>query len=1059
LNDRRDDVRPGKNVAPMSAKDTAAAFNAGDYCSAALNGDTGRWQHHAARGLLGRHSEAISALAGFDGREAQFHRAALHWIVGDDDEAAKLLETLDLQHARNLLRLIRKRRIDVLAQLPWARGGPTNLHEGITYDDKFRVHTIGFEDNVRNEPNADIHTFYDRSAPPDFYLCNMVEWQMIPTNIRELPAPLIGHTSDLDVHIQGIYPWLRVFDELMVCDHVVEYPMLRKLTASPVSTFVRTFSLPFDLQPAPAGPRNIDTFLSGTIFSSYQPDKALLAKQLLEIPDIDLVFVSGHMAGDDYFDVLKHSKITPCFCRHTGGMLTRAMEALSMGSIALVHEGSVHTLWAGEEDGVFTYDQAIGPAPEIRRILADYPRYERGLQKAQTKIREEYEPKAVASQYFRYCAYLAARPRGKRRDTAEAPYRKRVAFWRGWVPGNGDPAVLDSFCKTTSSSIRQAYETSGDPSLLNDAARELALTYSNLTLHPTILVPDRDKLEHALELYREGIRRFPDRLVLRFNFIRITLHFGTDSQVSEGVALARETVLDKSHDWDVAFLDDVFPYDWGSLFFDYRSYLDEVIAGLGGEAKKERLVELILASIFHYLARVDGDVMLSRRAAELNPEFPYFSLTHASLLLATEGDRSREAHKLLDRMRRHPLVLDEAFWIQIGALRRAKGDVEALSESAELVARLNRDALLNDAHVLKVQARYFRAQRLALARNTGPRVDRLVPRDRPLVSIVLADSGGGGANLVRALAHQTLGRGMFQIIHAETFGAVSGGLGDQTDIRIACGQDETLPHVHLAFNAGLDEADGEIVLFLDCGLIDDLAADTVAKAVSLIRGATIPPEPGLPAPAVLIPGHAIDGLSPFSEPCWAGLACYRADAIRSGGYDQCEYFFGRLGGAAELAWRLANIGHPLLDIEAAPIDPAPLIEAPAQGQAPGRYFVAHRLWPHLFEPHSEPVMRDPLLAGRPFPDALPQLVAGEAATPPAKTAPPLGAAARHSRIALRALSHSSGTLANEIERTGRASTILTLPAVNLGRRLAIRFLSPRLQRRLRDWYRRGQSAR
>src|SRR6185295_1874155 len=85
---------------------------------------------------------------------------------------------------------------------------------------------------------------------------------------------------------------------------------------------------------------------------------------------------------------------------------------------------------------------------------------------------------------------------------------------------------------------------------------------------------DRQVLAQALELYRIGLERFPQSLVIRFNAIRTALHFGEPAEVSAALKLGLETMEFPEDFWEIACEDDVFPWDFFGQFFNYREYFD-----------------------------------------------------------------------------------------------------------------------------------------------------------------------------------------------------------------------------------------------------------------------------------------------------------------------------------------------------------------------------------------------------------------------------------------------------------------------------------------------------
>ena len=207
---------------------------------------------------------------------------------------------------------------------------------GIQKDGKFLVDNVSFHAADRpNTPYADVHRFYNADQPPDFYVCQMIEWHMLPPNLTELACPLLGHTADYDLHIQAMQPWLQLFDELLVTDPS-ERRDVRGSVVARVSTFPKSFSLPTNLPAAGRNRRDLDLFLSGTVTHPYHPDKAVLLQQILSVPDLRLKILNGFKPQDGYLSNAAASKLCVTYVRHPTAMPTRGLEALAMGCVAIV---------------------------------------------------------------------------------------------------------------------------------------------------------------------------------------------------------------------------------------------------------------------------------------------------------------------------------------------------------------------------------------------------------------------------------------------------------------------------------------------------------------------------------------------------------------------------------------------------------------------------------------------------------------------------------------------------------------------------------------------------
>src|SRR5262249_28271900 len=146
----------------VTRSETATLFAAGNYAMVARSGDPDAWQTHAALGLIGKTEAAIAGLARFSEPEARLHGAVAHFIAGDDEQALRMLESLDDAHARRLAALVRKPRIHVVAQLPSGRGGQQDVLGAASHDTRFVVRNLGFAPgDVANDADLDVLTILD----------------------------------------------------------------------------------------------------------------------------------------------------------------------------------------------------------------------------------------------------------------------------------------------------------------------------------------------------------------------------------------------------------------------------------------------------------------------------------------------------------------------------------------------------------------------------------------------------------------------------------------------------------------------------------------------------------------------------------------------------------------------------------------------------------------------------------------------------------------------------------------------------------------------------------
>ena len=597
----------------------------------------------------------------------KFSRAVKHWLAGDDGLALKELAYCRSLHAQNLLRLIEKPCIHVLAQLPRVTNGSQDLLSGVESDTKFKVNNIGFNpQDLQNRPYADVHDFYDATSPPDFYFTQMVEWHLIPPNIQQLPCPILGQTSDYDLHIQSIYSWLSLFDELIVNgpDEVEE---VRRLSCVPVTAYPKTFTIADSLPPLPPpGPRELDLFVSGTILHPYHPDKARLFTRILDIPNFNVLFCKYFLTQGGYYEMLANSKIALTFIRHADAMPTRGLESLAMGCALIVQKQSVLTNYFGEEQGVVTYDFAKDNLNDvIMRIKREWPLFEQRARHGAEIVRREFIAARVASQYLRFLTVLAAKPRPLRQmRSVDDLVQKRSVQSKGWGWPQNIYTDLIKENKRRSKEIEFTGLTESH-SDINNRTRDTMLDYYTWAsnVNDSEHQYHRDQLSEIMVDFRQGTASFPRSLILHFNMIRAALHFGDPKEVREALVRAEIVVGKMESYWHLLPMDDVMPWDFFSQMFNYRNYFDLVTGHLkGGLLLTNQHVKLVLASLYYYLGHYTDHLVCLEKVVELDPEFPFYRYRLAlELLVRGQKDDWNRSGILLESLVENSIIFAYAY--------------------------------------------------------------------------------------------------------------------------------------------------------------------------------------------------------------------------------------------------------------------------------------------------------------------------------------------------------------------------------------------------------------
>jgi hypothetical protein len=886
------------------------AFAAGDFVSPALEGSTGQWQHIAARGIIVDPLAGAEALAHFAGPQAAFYRAVCAWIGGDDAQAVRVLENLADPHAQNLLALIRQPRIHVLAQLPTSADGSVVLRDGIAGDRKFALHFVpgGAGDGASAQSGR---ALYDTAAPPNFFLCAMLEDHDVPLDIGAMPFPTIGCTSELEPRIATAAPWLRAFDYVIAGDHVRQRAEVERITGRSAFSYPLFHSLPNRQQPLETRMRDIDVFTSGALFSGFDPDAAKFVQGLLTKPNLALLALDGALPPDDHREALARSRITVCFSSIPGAIVPLAMDALSMGSIAVVPQGSAHRLWGGEADGVFTYDEAEGPVRTIERILADYPRYAAGCLANVGRLREAWHAETVASRLLRFSAVIAARPRLPRDPSRYLSLAHRRAYFlhessRDWLAGHDADRHVESLAALDANTPAAHWH--------NEAARELLLVYglaASEAAHPPAA---GDLLARALDILASAVAAYPRDLILHFNYMRALYCFGDDDRRALGLDLAAE-IAERSDDyWEIDPSGDLYPIEFNGDFVNTIDFCHLAALHAGGDIDaRPRQRNIILASVFHLLAKHWERADYARMAVDRDPAFASYRLTLCELLVENRSTANLEpAREILVELARESRLAGPAQVLlrslcDSGARRPAL--VDGLDSS---FGQIERSVLLARHHQERLSSHFASCVQLRRGGGRGPIIRKKVSRaQEPVLSVILCSTAKHGCGeAVASLSEQSLMRDAYQIIAVLCSGEapVRG-----VDAVVRYDRRQFMEFRPAALNQALDFADSGVAVVLDPGFLPEPVLLEAIKEAFYGNEPAAVGKPLNPMRRVVVSARRNDAGPGF-------IAFRLRDAATIGFFDEHYFFAGDRAFSYELAWRLFLAAVPSFELGEALIE-------------------------------------------------------------------------------------------------------------------------------------------
>lgn len=945
------------------------------------------WEHHAALGLTGRTDDAIDGLRRFDGPAPRFHEAAALWIAGDETGAFSLLAWVAASdapspwqaHARSLLALLRKPQIKVLSLLPSPSSGPHVLLASGAQDGKFSLTNVGYTDTDRpNAPYASVHRLWQEKEPPDFALCEMVEWHQIPPDLDTLPCPLLGQTSDYDMHIQAVLPWLRVFDEIIVTDHT-EHAGVAPLVTVPVTTIPKTFAHPMKLPRPRRRERDIDLFISGTLFSPWHPDKAELLHQLLGLPNLKVAGFNGFIPDETYYDLLSRSRLSVSYYRRPGGMVTRGIEAACMGCVTLVQEGSVLPLYAGSDHGLVSYPASPnGLAQTVRHVLDHYDHYEARAWQTVPRLRQALAPDVVASHYLRLCTVLAARPRSLRPTPATPPTdraQKRVVFWKGWQPGGGAEKATEALETANiahwEQKLAQTLDSTGKAAgrIANDLAREMLIGLATRLMAAQEIEPlpgaDPVPTGSTLAALRGRLFAFqahwttarPRDLVLRFNDLRARLHFGTATDAAKATRDIEAVLAIPETEWLIEPEDDVLPYDLFDRFFNYREYFDGVVSSLSNtkgdsDASRTTLIRLVRASLYHYLARTSGNGVFGLdhacEAVRLDPHFPFYQLDLAKRLAVLTGQKERKAAiALLTGLSTRSLVAVEAQDVLIRLMTEQK-ERSAEAQMAVNAAKIGQTMLDAEEYRARLSSPYYRCQQLSRNGWRGSKSLRIATSDTPpALSVVFVDRAHRDyAVLQSVLNRQTIDRRSYERILVELYDEIHEFATRDADHIIACCQTDIIPHVNRGLNVGLLSARGGVVVLISSVFpLNEKLADTLLPPDFLANALRLSETERA--------NHVLFHRFPGGGGALAGST---RNLHASWGLDEHEAFQGHTDGLVDFINRLRALGVTVEETNPQSSMPKTLEEQNTLRRA---------LWPMIERPgRSKPLLGNPLIMQR-----------------------------------------------------------------------------------------------
>jgi tetratricopeptide (TPR) repeat protein len=553
-----------------------AALASGDFMTAAQMTDAGEIKGCALilAGLFAQGIEILESQASVSGTARLCHAFAL-WSLGREAEARGVLALIDdaqcLDKAARFRALLDQEQITVFvtgAIVPIHAEPTDSVWDPVQRYGKFTVKYVGSQiprdasEYLPFQQFDDYITKLPLESAPDLILALSPQW-IVPDGFGKVDVPKVLWCHDSDVFLFRNLDNYQLYD-VLICsssqEHFENSLSTGKFCAS--ALIYHPMATPYpDAQFQTE--KDIDVLLTGDSLSWFHPEKARFLYQLSEVAsDHRVLVVAGHMNEREYFDLVARAKFVPLVGRHAGNNSPRWRDALANSACVLYPEGTFYDVVA---PGCFAFRaKAIGE--DVRSRLKDYDEASKRksdylgeiFREVQSRFAIHRQPsKQIFERFLKYATFLALvwrdRNSGRGGARADAGSRRRLV----WLTPR-----IDRLC-FGAETVREriaAIARHIDEGKLEDERDFSNAAHMNAQLVFTF--PDdrgvEEWAEQADQWFEEGLRRFPQSLLLRFN----QAHWQFFKGDHQGAAEKFEQIIGsfESLSFDVRGADVALPY-------------------------------------------------------------------------------------------------------------------------------------------------------------------------------------------------------------------------------------------------------------------------------------------------------------------------------------------------------------------------------------------------------------------------------------------------------------------------------------------------------------------
>ena len=265
---------------------------------------------------------------------------------------------------------------------------------------------------------------------PNYYLVQMAEYRFIPQGIEEAPFPVFFQTNDTRSDYLTIASNVHLCDALLVLG---DQP-LRDLQKINDNKLVMCFPLFLGVDSV-AAKKIKEKKLYDIGWSGHLVDESIYDKFniISDIFSADKNYTKSLLVGktsyEEYLQFLASCKLIPTYIQHNmDSVSSRAIEALAVGSCAIVPKGNFLGLFLDENHGLIESEAQAFPST-INRILKNYDNfYKNAAKNGQEKVLKIFDIQKATEKVAAFLEFILPAVNWERRVPIER-WRKRFRIY------------------------------------------------------------------------------------------------------------------------------------------------------------------------------------------------------------------------------------------------------------------------------------------------------------------------------------------------------------------------------------------------------------------------------------------------------------------------------------------------------------------------------------------------------------------------------------------------------------------------------------------------------